>query len=213
MKTINRLQKHEIFNGLEQNELEKIAQITITKNFDKDQIIFYETEEPKYFYLLNNGVAKVYKVDSKGNEIVLHNFAAPTMIAEMPSIENFKFPASCVAMDNCEFLLIKKEEFVNLLKTNPDISFHVIKSLTRKIRGMEGLLNRSLIFDATTKVAHYIVERTDDFIMKKNKEVANELNMTPETLSRVLKKLKDLNILDKDRNILNKDKLETFLDF
>lgn len=50
-------------------------------------------------------------------------------------------------------------------------------------------------------------------LLQKNKEVANELNMTPETLSRVLKKLKDLNILDKDRNLINKDKLQTFLDF
>lgn len=175
--------------------------------------MFYETEEPKYFYFLNSGSAKVYKVDSKGNEIILHNFRAPTMIAEMASIENFKFPASCVAMENSEFLLIKKNEFITLLKTNSNISFHVIKSLTRKIRGMEGLLNRSLIFDATTKVAHYIDEKTKDFTEKKSKDVASELNMTAETFSRVLKKLKDLKILDKNRNLINRDKLQTFLNF
>lgn len=213
MKIIQRLTKHEIFSGLEQPELKEISKITIIKSFEKDQIIFYETEEPKYFYFLNNGLAKVYKVDSKGNEIVLHNFAAPTMIAEMASIENFKFPATCVAMDSSDFLLIKKDEFITLLKTNQNISFSVIKSLTRKIRTMESLLNRSLIFDATTKVAHYIDEKTDEFINKKSKDVANELNMTPETLSRVLKKLKDLEILDKDRKLINKDKLQMFLNF
>ncbi len=213
MKLINALQIHDIFNGLDNDDLETISKITFQKSYEKDQIVFFETEEPKYFYLLNSGIAKVYKVDSKGNEIVLHNFVAPTLIAEMASIENFNFPATCVAMDSCDFLLIKKEEFVSLLKSNSNISFHVIKSLTKKIKGMEELLNRSLIFDATTKVAHYIDEKTDEFVEKKSKDVANELNMTPETLSRVLKKLKDLNILDKDRNLINRDKLQMFLNF
>ena len=213
MNLITKLQKHQIFTGLEEEELKKISEITYSKKFEKDQIIFYESEEPKYFYLLDSGLAKIYKVDSKGNEIVLYNFSAPSMIAEMASIENFNFPASCVALEKCNFLLIKKEEFIHLLKSNSDISFHVIKSLTKKIKGMEGLVNRSLIFDATTKVAHYIDERTDDFIDKKSKDVANELNMTPETLSRVLKKLKDLDVLDKDRNLINREKLQMFLNF
>ena len=213
MNLIEKLQKHQIFSGLQEEELKKISEITYSKKFGKDQIIFYESEDPKYFYLLDSGLAKIYKVDAKGNEIVLYNFSAPSMIAEMASIENFSFPASCVALEDCNFLLIKKEEFIHLLKSNSDISFHVIKSLTKKIKGMEGLVNRSLIFDATTKVAHYIDERTDDFINKKSKDVANELNMTPETLSRVLKKLKDLDVLDKDRNLINRDKLQMFLNF
>lgn len=213
MKIIDKLQKHEIFTGLKSEELEKISEITFSKNFEKDQIVFYETEEPKYFYFLNTGITKVYKVDSKGNEIILHNFTAPAMIAEMASIENFKFPATCVSIDSSEFLLIKKDEFITLLKTNSNISFHVIKSLTKKIKGMEGLLNRSLIFDATTKVAHYIDEKTNDFQDKKNKDIASELHMTPETFSRVLKKLKDLEILDKNKELINKEKLQMFLNF
>lgn len=213
MKTIDKLQKHEIFTNLDYEDLVKIANITFLKTFEKDQIIFYETEEPKYFYLLNSGFVKVYKVDPKGNEIILHNFVGPCMIAEMASIENFNFPATCVAMNNSDFLLIKKEEFIKLLKNNSNISFHVIKSLTKKIKSMESLLNRSLIFDATTKVAHYINEKTDEFEKKKNKDIAGELNMTPETLSRVLKKLKDLNILDKNNTLINKEKLQMFLKF
>lgn len=52
---------------------------------------------------------------------------------------------------------------------------------------MESIVNRSLIFDATTKVAMYINKDPEQFKNKKNKNIANELNISAETLSRVLK--------------------------
>lgn len=213
MDIITQLKKHIIFSDLNDTELQSIQKITHIESFEKDQIVFYEGEMPNYFYLLSSGFAKIYKVDQKGNEIVLHNFIAPSLIAEMASIENFKFPATCIATNNCNFLLIQKEEFIHLLCQNSDISFNVIKSLTKKIKSMDNILNRSLIFDATTKVAHYINTDPNEFKNKKNKIIATELHITPETLSRVLKKLKELSIIDNDHNLLDQQKLQMFLSF
>ncbi|MCI0500310.1 MAG: Crp/Fnr family transcriptional regulator [Epsilonproteobacteria bacterium] len=194
-------------------EFSHIEEITTKKKYTEGEIIFFEGEIPHYFYLLLSGFVKVYKTDHKCNEIVLHNFAPTTFIAEMASIENFKFPASAVALSDCVIALIKKNEFIDILKTHPEISFLLTKSLTRKIKALEGLLNRSLIFDATTTIASYIYHNEELFKTKKNKIIANELNITPETLSRVLKKLKDLKILDNESNIIDKNKLEVLLNF
>jgi CRP/FNR family transcriptional regulator len=210
---IQQLQKLDLFSSLNNEELEQISNITKIEKFEKENIVFYEGDNPEYFYLLIEGFAKVYKVDPKGTEIVLHNFVGTTLIAEMASIEGFNFPATCICMEASTFALIKKDEFLKILQTNAAISFQVTKSLTRKIKGMDGLLNRSLIFDATTKVASYIYDNPEIFKNKKNKIIATELHMTPETLSRILKKLKDLKIIDKEHNLLNKDKLEMFINF
>lgn len=194
-------------------EFPEIKEITTTKKYAEGEIIFFEGEIPQYFYLLLSGFVKVYKTDHKCNEIVLHNFAPTTFIAEMASIENFKFPASAIAISNSIVALIKKEDFLGILQTNPQISFLLTKSLTRKIKALEGLLNRSLIFDATTTIASYIYHNEELFKSKKNKDIASELNITPETLSRVIKKLKDLKILDSESKIIDKNKLEVLLNF
>ncbi len=191
----------------------QVEAITATKKYSEGEIIFFEGEMPHYFYLLLSGFVKVYKTDHKCNEIVLHNFAPTIFIAEMASIENFKFPASSVALSDCEIAIIKRNEFIEILKTNPEISFLLTKSLTRKIKALEELLNRSLIFNATTTIASYIYHNEELFKTKKNKLIASELNIAPETLSRVLKKLKDLKILDKESNIINRNKLEVLLNF
>lgn len=159
------------------------------------------------------GSTKLYKVDPKGTEIVLHNFTAPILIAEMASIEEFNFPATCVTTSSATFILLDKNRFLDSLKNNNGISFKIIKSLTRKLRSIDGLLNRALIFDATTKVACYISENPLLFKQKTKRIIATELHITPETFSRVLKKMRDLQILDNQNNILNLDKLEMLINF
>jgi len=203
----------EIFQMLNDEQLELISSITTTKVYNENSIVFYEGESPEFFYILLEGSVKIYKTDHKGNEILLHTFFAPCIVAEMASLEDFNFPATCVCLQDCKFALLKKEKFIHILKENSLISFEIIKSLTRKIKNMESVVNRSLIFDATTKVAMYINKDPEQFKNKKNKNIANELNISAETLSRVLKKLKEIDVIDSQLNLLDRNKLQMFINF
>jgi DNA-binding Lrp family transcriptional regulator len=59
----------------------------------------------------------------------------------------------------------------------------------------------------------YIDKNPEEFKNKKNKIIAAELNITAETLSRVLKKLKELHIINSKLELLNKEKLQMFVNF
>jgi len=207
-----KLKEIEIFSQLSDDEIEKIINISIVKKLSRENILFYEGEKPEYFYALLEGYVKLYKTDLKGNEIVIHFFTTPTFMAEMPSFENIPFPATAIAMkEESEFLLIDREKFLKLLNTDPKFSFYIIKSLTKKVRTLEQVINRNLIYDAITKVCSFIKENPDEVVNRKHKEIAIILNMAPETLSRVLKKLKKLDIIDLECRLINEDKLDMFL--
>ncbi|MEA3513153.1 MAG: helix-turn-helix domain-containing protein, partial [Campylobacterota bacterium] len=115
--------------------------------------------------------------------------------------------------DNTKVLLIDKEKFLRLLEEDSTFSFHIIKSLTKKIKALEVTINRNLIFDATTKVCSLLKENQNILENSKNKHIANILNMAPETLSRTITKLKKLNIIDQKQKLLDEEKLDMFLDF
>jgi len=211
---INRLKNIDLFKSLSNEDLQKIADIVVFKTFACDNILFYEGEEPNYFYMLLEGSIKVYKTNLKGHEIILHYFVKPTMIAEMASLESLKFPATAIAMrDETVIALLDKTKFLNLLKDNTEFSFSIIKSLTNKIKQLEVAINRNLIYDATTKVCSFIHENPKNLENSKNKEIALQLNMAPETFSRVLKKLKSHDILNQENRVINKEKLLMFLEF
>jgi len=208
------LKKIKTFQALNDNELQKIIDISIIKKFSHDNILFYEGEMPKYFYVLLKGHVKFYKNDLKGAELVLHYFIKPLLMAEMPSLENIPFRASAIAMkDETEVLLINREKFITLIYENKDLPFSIIKSLSQKMRELEIAINRNLIYDATAKVCSFILENPNDLVQHKQKDIAIILSMAPETLSRVLKKLKKMGILDKECQLVNRDKIQMFLDF
>ncbi len=208
------LKKIEIFKNLTEIELEKVINISIVKKLSRENILFYEGEKPLFFYALLDGFVKFYKTDLKGNEIVIHFFTRPTFLAEMPSFENIPFPATAICMkDESIFLLIDREKFLSLLNSDPKFSVYIIKSLSQKVRNLEQVINRNLIYDAMTKVCSYIKENPTDVVNTKHKDIAIILNMAPETLSRILKKLKNLNIIDKKGMLLDAEKLEMFLVF
>ena len=210
---IEKLRELNLFKVLDDVEIERLAEISTLKKLSNDNILFYEGEEPKYFYLLLKGHLKVFKTDLKGHEIVIHYFREAAFIAEMASLESINFPATAIATrDDVEVLLIDKDKFSNLLQTNARFSFQLMKSMTVKIKQLELVINRNMIYDAMTKVCSFIEENPLYFQSAKNKDIANFLNMAPETLSRILGRLRKLEIIDKKNLLLDNNKLKTFLE-
>jgi CRP/FNR family transcriptional regulator len=210
----DKLKNIPLFKNLSNVEIEKVIDISLVKKLSRDNILFYEGDSPEYFYVLIQGCVKFYKTDLKGNELVLHYFSQPTTMAFMPSFDNINFPAtSIVTRDETEVLLLNRSKFIKLLESDLSFSVSIIKTLTKKIKELEEVINRNLIYDAMTKVCAYIKENPKDVLNIKHKEIATILNMAPETLSRILKKLKILNIIDTECRLMNKEKLEMLLEF
>ncbi|MDY0116293.1 MAG: Crp/Fnr family transcriptional regulator [Sulfurimonadaceae bacterium] len=211
---INDLRRLDLFKDLQEQKLAKIAAITTIKTFNEGNILFYEGEHCEYFYLLLDGALKLYKTGIKANEIVLHYFVQPTLVAEMASLESVPFPATASVMKpSTRVALIDQAKFLELLLNDAELSFFLVKSLTKKIKTLEVAINRNLVFDATLKVCSMIQEEPDVFATHKHKDIALLLNMAPETLSRIVQKLKKFGILS-DVNILTApEKLELFLEF
>ena len=208
------LEKIDIFSLLDQEELQKLASFTTIKTFNQDNIIFYEGEIAEYFYGLVEGSVKLYKTGLKNNEVVLHYFTQPSLVAEIVSLEDTKFPATAVAMSkDTKVAFIKKNELKQMLQNDSRFSFHIIKSLTKKIKNLEQVINHNLVFDSLTKVSHFIKQNPEFLVNNTNIHTANMINMAPETLSRILAKLRKVGVLDKQNKVIDYDKLELFLEF
>jgi CRP/FNR family transcriptional regulator len=208
------LRNIDIFNTLSDIEFEKIDKITTIKKLSIDNILFYEGDKPNYFYILLEGYLKLYKTGIKSNEIVLHYFTQPAMVAEMATLENMNFPATAVATrDNTVVALVDRAKFLDILQNDSVFSFYIIRSLTKKIKHLEVAINRNLIFDTTSKVCSLIKDNPEFIENSKNIQIANILNMAPETLSRTLSKLRKLKIIDKNNKIIDEEKINIFLEF
>jgi CRP/FNR family transcriptional regulator len=71
------------------------------------------------------------------------------------------------------------------------------------MKSLEQTIHRNLVYDSTQRVCALLKEKPEILAEKKHSDVANLLNMAPETLSRTIKKLRNKGYLDKNNMIIN----------
>jgi CRP/FNR family transcriptional regulator len=86
-----------------------------------------------------------------------------------------------------------------------------MKSLIKKIRNLENVLSMNLVLDSKQRVARYIYNNIDEFFKTKNVKIAEILNITPETLSRILRVFKDEKIIDTKNKTINVEGLKNYI--
>lgn len=204
------LKKIYLFENLDDNVLKKIEEISSIVKLKKENIVFYEGDESRYMYILLKGIIKLYKVTSVDKELVLKYFNENEFIAEVANFEEINYPATAQAFTDIEVLKIDFKKFKDEILSNPTLSYMVMKSLIHKIRNLENIVSMHLVLDSKERVAKYIYENPEDFFNTKNVLIAEILNITPETLSRILRIFKNDNLIDTKEKRVNKDALKSY---
>ncbi len=212
---MEKLKKFYLFDHLSEEQLKRLKEISTLKEYKKGSVVFYEGDKPQDLILLTKGILQIFKTDHKGNRIVLHIFYPHSLIAEIANFENMPYPATGEFLTDGELIHIDYEAFEKEFLRNPDIAFTIIKSLTNKIRYLEHVITNDIVLSSTARVAKFIYEHEQEFQELKKNEIAQLLNITPETLSRIISKLKKLNLLQKSGNrylVVNKEGLRSFFE-
>ena len=179
-----------IFKGLDEKPIAKLVGISLKHLYLRDEIVFYEKDAPKYLHLLVSGCVRIYKTTPKGQEIIIHDIYAPALIGELANFENIPFPATAKALFDSEMVKIDFEKFESEVLSDKAAALLIIKSLSGKLKALEGFIDKEFTKTAEAKVAMLIVETPEIFERTKHNSIAKILNITPETLSRTLAKLK-----------------------
>lgn len=173
------------------NELHKHIYL---KKFAKNSIVFYEGDESNYLHILLDGNVRLYKTSPKGTEVQIKRMSAPDTIGEYACFEKKPFPATCEFLSDGVMGLLHFDKVYEYLD-NREFALGLIRSLTGKVMLLSSLVHKETILSSEAKVADLLLENSAIFNRLKNNEIASILNLTPETFSRILSKLKKENIV------------------
>ncbi len=197
-KFMQNLRDFNFFSKFSDKDLELLEKISLQKDYGKDEILFYEGDEPKRLYILLEGSLKLYKTNLKGAEIFLHLILPVNFVAEIANFENIPYPATASFISNSSVLSIDYEKFKQHFLNNLDMAFTLVRSLSHKLKITSEILHKELILSSEAKIAKLLVENGELFGIIKNVNIASILNITPETLSRTLTKFKKEKLLSFD---------------
>jgi CRP/FNR family cyclic AMP-dependent transcriptional regulator len=115
------IKKLAFFSDLDNESLDKIAQIMIERKYKKNMIIFMAGEPAEAVFFVKKGKVKIYKTTQDGKEHIIHIMSDGDVFAEACLFGVQPYPANAEAMDDSEIVMIKNKDLEHLLELHPQI--------------------------------------------------------------------------------------------
>ncbi len=191
-----RIEEMPMFANLDKKFHKKLYDSIHIRHFRQNSIVFYEGDCSDYLHILLDGQVRLYKTSPKDHIVQIHRLHAPATIGEYACLEQVAFPATCEFIS--ERGTIGLLHFKHLTEYLQDLEFTLglLKSMTNKVMMLSSLIHKETILSSEAKVADLILNESEIFNRVKNNEIAYILNITPETLSRILTKMKKEKIIE-----------------
>jgi CRP/FNR family transcriptional regulator len=195
-----------LFSELSIDDLRIISSISKIKNFKKNEIIFREDDFYLGFYILLKGTVKIFKLSPKGKESVLHIIKPLNAFADIPLFDGGNYPVNAVAVEESIALLIPKDKFLALLKSDSDMSLKMLSGFAKRLKFLIIQVENLNSSEVPVRLAKYLLNEIKTSGTEKLPEpfiklsipkttLAAFIGTITSTLSRTFKKLQDDKII------------------
>ncbi len=176
--------------GFEDEELNQLKALLTPKKLRKRQYLLQEGDVCKFIAFTEKGALRSFSVDDKGGEHIIQFALEGWLISDLYSFLTAE-PATynIEALENCELVLINRSAHEELLKRFPKYETWIRLEITGAYVAMQRRLTSVISlpleerYQAFTIAYPEIVQRVPQHM------IASFMGLTPETLSRVRRKL------------------------
>jgi CRP-like cAMP-binding protein len=197
-----------LFSELSDKELEKIIHLASRQKYHKDNIILIEEEIGSTMFIILWGRVKISRISDDGREVILSILSDGDFFGEMSLLDGHTRSANVTAIEEAELLVIRREEFLQMLRDFPQIAINLLKELAQRIRKSDEHIKSLSLQDATGRVATTLLRIAEDSgVFRKGQveiaelplqqDLANMAGTSRETISRVIKSLTEDGYLKK----------------
>jgi CRP/FNR family transcriptional regulator len=179
-----------------------LGAIAVRKYYSRGQNFFAEGDDGIGFYIVLSGKVKVFKLSPEGKEQIFHILEAPEPFAEAAVFAGEHYPASAQALSETLVLFFPRQKFVELINQEPSLALSMLALLSRRLRKLTMLVESLSLKEVPGRLAAYLLylhehnhdTATIELDISKN-QMAGLLGTIPETLSRILKRMNDENLI------------------
>lgn len=182
-----------IFNQLNDQDSAKIGQLIHPAHHKKGQIIEQSGTDNPRLLVLSRGRAKVVRTAPDGKQQIIGWLKPGDFTGEISVFTGQASDNEVVALEDSSFCTIDSRELKSVIATSPELSLAVIRELSKRLDNSYQQLESLGLMTAEQKIVARLTElaggQTSFRLPISKQNLAGELGMAPETLSRKLKQL------------------------
>lgn len=199
----DRLRQQPIFAVWSPAELVELLRVCQLQSHADGEVLFVERDPASQFFFLDVGIVELFSTSIDGKEKILEIMQAGDLFAEAVAFMEGKYPVTARCQGRCKILQIPFAPFVAILDRDPRLMRRILAQLSMRLHFLVKEVRMRSIESANRRVCNYLLELSEsaapqaDFSLPAKKvSIAARLGLTPETFSRVLRRLKDAHAID-----------------
>ncbi|GHH98238.1 Crp/Fnr family transcriptional regulator [Neobacillus kokaensis] len=212
-----RLSDVPLFKELSADELAPIIEIAQTRFYKHKMYVFMQDDPLDRVFFIHNGKVKIYKTDFSGKEQIVSVLGPGEMFPHAGFFRKGNFPAHAEVMEDTHLIVIPINKFEEILIAYPELCIKLFKVLGEKIVDLQGRLEAQVLHNTFEQIVLLLIRLcktngekiggrfrlTTQFT---NRELANMIGTSRETVSRTINQLK------KKEYILQTEEGDYFID-
>ncbi|TWV99808.1 Crp/Fnr family transcriptional regulator [Chitinophaga pinensis] len=181
----------------------------VTRSFKKGDTILKEGNHARFYFQLISGEVKMVNTGENGQEFIQGIFREGNSFAEPPLFLDVAYPASAIAITDCDVLVLEKAKLLTLLSQNFDLQMQLVKSLSERIYFKSMMAKEISLYDAGHRIITLIdfLKERDGYtgelypVTLTRQQIADLTGLRVETVIRAIKYLVEKELVQKGRKI------------
>jgi CRP-like cAMP-binding protein len=211
-----------VFKGFAPEEIERIFSTVKyqVKRYKADSMVSSSGEPINSLIIVMDGIVKGEMVDYAGRVIKIEDIQAPDAIASAFMFGNRnKFPVNVISITDTELLIIDKQEFLKILKSEDKILVNFLDMISNRSQFLSEKIKYLNFKTIKAKLAQYILQKagkegTVVILDKKQNELAEFFGVTRPSVARAIHEMEEDGLIIAERKkitIVNKKGLSDLI--
>jgi CRP-like cAMP-binding protein len=189
--------------ALSQAEFEAVLAHARIRTLAPGGRLFDQGDPGSHFFFVLSGIIKLCRVAPSGEEKVMDLVRPGNFFAEAAMFMGGQYPINARALDATRLVALDGKHFVGLVRGNADLCLRLLSKMSQRMHGLINEIDYLTLHSGAQRVIGYLLEQLPEgaappsvrLVVPKH-VIAARLGIQPETLSRVLAKLRGQQLID-----------------
>jgi CRP-like cAMP-binding protein len=194
-----------LFQALTPEQVAHVSAHTRSKRLPKGEMLFQKGDPTHGFYVIVFGQVKLAFPSSTGNEKVVEIIGPKQSFGEAAMFAEYTYPVFAQAIADTLLLHVAKDVIFELLENDPSFARRMLTGMAMRMHMLVQDVESYTLRSSAQRVIGYLLqhcpnshcEGSIEIVLPTSKQIiASRLNLTPETLSRILHDLAEAKLID-----------------
>ena len=205
LSMLAKVSEHFLFSSLSVKAQEALSQQCRAVKLKNDEALFNQGSEANSFYIVLSGSMKLFRVSPDGQTKVIEVIKTGDAFAEaLMFLEQIKYPVNAAAMGETEVLAIPNKLYKEILLAEPESALKLMGNMAVKLHRRINEVEILTLQNTRHRLGNYLFGLAPDPGAKQcvvqlpmaKQLIASQLGMQPETFSRLMKEMRNQELIE-----------------